>query len=193
MANQGQFQQASLKGPMPGTHFFRLVRTTPTNIWQDTYSQAKPTRRWIDRFSKEKKREVPIEACSTVSVFPPPLLPKRDVRPVIPTMIQQGTPTRPRQLVFGRRQVNKLPVIEETTPEQSEIILTQAEHHILQKARIKFKKNIDSFTAKNILEAARTSVRTSIAGLYYDQPTPNPQTLFWDSIEGLLTNLNAIR
>ena len=126
-------------------------------------------------------------------MFPPPLPPKGDVRPVIPTVIRQGTPTRPRQPVFGRRQVDKLPVIEETTPEQSEIILTRIEQEILQKARIEFRKDIDGFTAKNILEAARATVGTTIAGLYYDQPTPNPQTQFWDSIEGLLTNLNAIR
>ena len=89
--------------------------------------------------------------------------------------------------------MDKLPVIEETTPEQSEIILTRIEQEILQKARIEFRKDIDGFTAKNILEAARATVGTTIAGLYYDQPTPNPQTQFWDSIEGLLTNLNAIR
>ena len=126
-------------------------------------------------------------------MFPPPVPPRGDVRPVVPTVIRQGTPTRPRQPVFGRRQVDRLPVIEETTPEQSEIILTRIEQEILQKARIEFRKDIDGFTAKNILEAARATVGTTIAGLYYDQPTPNPQTQFWDSIEVLLTNLNAIR
>ena len=97
---------------------------------------------------------MPIEAHSTVPLFPPPVLPRGDVRPVIPTVIRQETPTR--QPVFGRRQVDRLLVIEETTPEQSEIILTRIEQEILQKARIRieFRKDIDGFTAKNILEAA---------------------------------------
>ena len=135
---------------MPGTHFFRLVQTTPINIWQDTYGQAKPTRRWIDRFSKEEKREVPIQPHSTVSVFPPPVPPRGDVRPVVPTVIRQGTPTRPRQPVFGRRQVDKLPAIKEESPEQLETILTQAEENILRQAKIEFKKDMDSITAKSI-------------------------------------------
>ena len=106
-------QQGMSKGPKLGTHFYRFIQDTPTNIWRDTYGLSKPTRMWLDRFSKEKAEVVPIEARSTVSVFPLPVLPKEDARPVIPTVIWQENPMRSRTPVFGRRQVDKLQAIKE--------------------------------------------------------------------------------
>ena len=192
-AGQGQFQQGSSKGPKPGTHFARFVEDTPIKIWRYTYDPAKPTRTWLHRFNKEKTEVVPIETSSTVSVFPPPVPPKEDVRPVIPTVYWQETPTRSRTPVFGRRQVDKLPAIKEESPEQSGTILTQTEEDILRRARIEFKKDIDGITARTILAAARNTVRTSVSGLYHDRQTHRVRSHLWDWIEVVTTNLSEIK
>ena len=136
---------------------------------------------------------MPIETRSTVSVFPPPVPPKEDVRPVIPTVYWQETPTRSRTPVFGRRQVDKLPAIKEESPEQSGNILTQAEEDILRQAGIEFKKDIDGITARTILAAARNTVGTSVSGLYHNRQTHRVRSHLWDWIEVVTTNLSEIK
>ena len=111
---------------------------------------------------------MPIEARSTGLLFPPPVPPKEDVRPVRPTVIRQENPTRSRTPVFGRRQVDRLTAVTEVSPEHSETVLTQAEENILRKARIEFRKDIDGISARTILAAARNTVGTSTSGLYHD-------------------------
>ncbi|KAM5535813.1 hypothetical protein V8D89_010536 [Ganoderma adspersum] len=98
---------------------------------------------------------------------------------------------RPSNPALRRREVDKLPVIEEITPEPSEVILTRAEDNILRKAQIEYREEADHLTATTLLQATQNTVGTSTSGLYHH--CPNPVLHIWDLFTVVLYNLDQIR